>query len=398
LSDRNHERYVTLDSLRGIASLSVVVGHCIGALPAISWMYEHPQKRPNHDILYFLAYSPLHFFWAGQMAVIVFFMLSGFVLSIPFYQKDITRAGYFIFFVKRNLRLYIPCLCILIIAYIVKITYYNPVATLTYGPGAKGYLSYNASGYALLKLFLLREGQTNWVPALWTLTPEIELSLLIPLFVYLLRRLNVLWSIITIFVVILLNAVVKRIGGYSIIPDLSSFYYMTFFLMGSLICKYRSAMVGWVNAINNTPFYLLLICSAFLYTFSFSMFWLPSKMYSLLAHWEDYIISIAGVFFMLFALSKRFENVLNHRFLIFLGKISFSLYLIHYIVMLSCVYLFGNFLNQYLVIGSALILSIPAAVIFYELVEINAIKIAKVFSTWLYNLIRKTANTFKMSF
>jgi peptidoglycan/LPS O-acetylase OafA/YrhL len=208
-------RYRTLDSLRGILSLTVVLGHCFNSITALSWVYEQSSAPPAHNIFFFLAYSPLHFLVNGQKAVILFFVLSGFVLSIPFYKKDITKSQYFIFFIKRILRLYLPCLGIIVIAMLVKLTYYNPGATINYGAFIKGFLSDTLSANQLLKSFLLRGPETNFVPVLWTLSIEIKLSLILPFFVYVLRRLNVKWSVSIIGAIIIFNMIIKRIGVYA---------------------------------------------------------------------------------------------------------------------------------------------------------------------------------------
>jgi len=77
------QRYHSLDSLRGLACLQVVIGHCLVALPALAWLVYPATDKPVHDLKFYLAYSPVHFFWSATPAVIVFFVLSGFVLLLP---------------------------------------------------------------------------------------------------------------------------------------------------------------------------------------------------------------------------------------------------------------------------------------------------------------------------
>jgi len=75
-----NDRFEQLDSLRGLAALSVVVNHFLNILPGI---FDNPND------FWFLKYTPLHLFWAGHEAVIFFFVLSGFVLSLQFFKKKL---------------------------------------------------------------------------------------------------------------------------------------------------------------------------------------------------------------------------------------------------------------------------------------------------------------------
>lgn len=52
-----------------------------------------------------IKFSPLRFLWAGGEAVIVFYVLSGFVLSMALYHSKTNYWGYLI---KRFVRIYIP--------------------------------------------------------------------------------------------------------------------------------------------------------------------------------------------------------------------------------------------------------------------------------------------------
>lgn len=52
--------------------------------------------------------TPLHLVWAGHEAVILFFILSGFVLSLPYYNKK--NSKYKDYLIKRIFRIYLPYL------------------------------------------------------------------------------------------------------------------------------------------------------------------------------------------------------------------------------------------------------------------------------------------------
>ncbi|MGH7001396.1 MAG: acyltransferase family protein, partial [Stellaceae bacterium] len=77
------ERLPSLDSLRGIAALTVVIHHTLTTLPAFWAVYT---GAPASRLARIMAFSPLHLLWDGHQAVLVFFVLSGFVLSLPYWQ------------------------------------------------------------------------------------------------------------------------------------------------------------------------------------------------------------------------------------------------------------------------------------------------------------------------
>ncbi len=84
-------RVRSLDSLRGIAALMVVLHHC-----AITYF---PESRPS-----WITHTPLRLLVDGHAAVLTFFALSGFVLFHSFTNVD--RFDYFPYIVKRFTRIY----------------------------------------------------------------------------------------------------------------------------------------------------------------------------------------------------------------------------------------------------------------------------------------------------
>jgi peptidoglycan/LPS O-acetylase OafA/YrhL len=370
-------RFLSLDSLRGIACLQVVLGHCFYSLPATGWIYYKASIEPAHNLAFYLAYSPLHFFVSGPNAVKVFFILSGFVLSLPFFRTEVDARRYTAFFVKRIIRIYLPCVAVICLALAVKKFIYHPETAAHYGKWMHDFLSGDFTGFNLVKTFLLLDPVTNLIPVIWTLPPEIKLSLLLPFFVYLLNRANVYLSMILLFGTVLLYKAMIVLGMLHIWPDFATMYYLPFFLLGAVVCKYKNEVTQWINTLGNAPYYLLLIISLYVYTFTFSCWWLPSAVMRVLEKYEDYVVGLPGLLFLIFALSRRLESLLSSSFLVFVGKISFSLYLVHHIVILSMVYTMGSYLNQYLVIGLGLVFSFLFAYLFYKWVEVPSIALAK---------------------
>ncbi|HWJ80334.1 MAG TPA: acyltransferase family protein [Niallia sp.] len=108
-----NKRIEQLDSLRGLAALSVMFSHFM-IVYNINFIYTHVMGISET----WYRYSPFHFFWAGHEAVIFFFVLSGFCLALPFLGE--TKVKYNEYIIKRFLRIYIPCIVSVILAVFLK--------------------------------------------------------------------------------------------------------------------------------------------------------------------------------------------------------------------------------------------------------------------------------------
>ncbi len=95
------ERWSSLDAVRGLAALTVVAHHGFAALPEFWAVYT---GAPTSRLATIMAFSPLHLLWEGHQAVLVFFVLSGFVLSLPYWQGN--PPGYGTFLIRRFCRIY----------------------------------------------------------------------------------------------------------------------------------------------------------------------------------------------------------------------------------------------------------------------------------------------------
>src|ERR1043165_7640264 len=99
-------RIRALDGLRGVAALSVVALHVLSAIPGFDAALEH---WPGPDsTMAALEASPLRLLWAGHAAVILFFVLSGFVLTLQLERSHSGASAYAVYVVRRLSRLYLP--------------------------------------------------------------------------------------------------------------------------------------------------------------------------------------------------------------------------------------------------------------------------------------------------
>jgi peptidoglycan/LPS O-acetylase OafA/YrhL len=94
-------RMPELDSVRGIAAMLVVLGHL-----STIWMHEEGRLYPT------ISYALHQCLLGGNEAVILFFVLSGFVLALP--AVDGRPQSYPVFAVRRIFRIYVPYIVALV--------------------------------------------------------------------------------------------------------------------------------------------------------------------------------------------------------------------------------------------------------------------------------------------
>jgi len=148
-------RIETLDSVRGIASVMVLVAHFYGIWPVA--------ERVPYLVKYWPV--PLGMVLNPHAAVLIFFVLSGYVLAPPFFNG--TQPAYPRYLLKRFCRIYIPfALCLIVMM----------------PPGPSVSL---LAGHFLL--FGTHPAMSQ-NPAIWTLVYELRISVIFPLLVLLCRN------------------------------------------------------------------------------------------------------------------------------------------------------------------------------------------------------------------
>jgi peptidoglycan/LPS O-acetylase OafA/YrhL len=161
--ERGAVRFRFLDGLRGWAALVVLLHHLfVDGLPANSLMADRTLWAKV-------------FFLNGTLAVSVFFVISGFSLSIRYLETGDGRALGRVA-AGRYLRLALPIFAICAVTYVLLAAGLIPPAAqrpspldqfLGFTPTVDGLLS-----FSLLKVFVAYSGAESYDPPLWTMTYE----------------------------------------------------------------------------------------------------------------------------------------------------------------------------------------------------------------------------------
>ncbi len=218
------ERLTSLDGLRGLAAIVVMVHHIVlASVPVLAAVYlsgAHPALPAWADVL---VHSPLHLLWAGEEFVLVFFALSGFVLTMPTVRGRVFSPARY--YPHRLLRLYGPVWMAILFAVVIRS--FVPHEAV---PGASWWL--NAHQESVSPWELQHDGTLAFgtggfaaTSVLWSLRWEVLFSLFLPVFLLIGKRTRGMpWVVASVaFVVLALS------GGHD------SPRYMPAFLLGSLM-------------------------------------------------------------------------------------------------------------------------------------------------------------------
>ena len=365
---RNNRIHV-FDSIIGLASLQVLIHHCLLLyIPISNFVLNNIAYKENY-FLDTIILSPLHITWAGHEAVILFFVLSGFVLSIHFMSDS--KIIYKQFFIKRLFRIYGPFVIILCVGIIFNHMFNTYPRKMGLSTWFNSIWSTNIDYRKLVELFFLFSNKYhNVVTSLWTIPIEIKISFIFPFLVMLMKSKGIEAWLILFFGNIIFYMIGKRLGFQSNWNDFSLFYYLTFFLAGGILSKFNKELMKTINKLNNKVFFILFFVAIYCYTYEWNTHYLPLWLKKITALFPtDYAVCAASLIFLLLSQSRKAFNFFSKSYMLFLGKISFSIYLVHPIVIGILGHYFFPILSVFIIIPLCIILSIMIAIPFYYIIE-----------------------------
>lgn len=330
-------RLPELDAVRGIAAMAVSLQHVLNIGGAVA------------AVMAVVSLTPLNALVDGTRAVLLFFVLSGFVLGLPFFHADVSPVG---FILKRATRLY-P-------AYWLALAISIAVFSLTTNP--------HLSGFALANyLSLVTEFDAQrFNVVFWSLVQEMRLSILFPLLIVPLVWLPSRWILLISPVLIAIGFLGEDSPGAPIIGLPATAYYAFFFVIGALTAKHIDSLVARVRRARSGIVLLWLVALVSIYGV------LPVA--GIAVPVEKAAVGAASAGIMVIGLGWRHLSAsLRRAPLQFLGRVSYSYYLLHVPI--------SDLVNRSLggpSLGSAATsvgLSLMAAWIAYRAVEVPGIRL-----------------------
>lgn len=345
-----------LDSLRGLAALSVLMFHALATDSAAFALGFGLGDVPS-PVVSVLTYSPLHIAWVGGEAVFLFFVLSGFVLMRSTMGRAFSWEAYY---TSRMARLYLPVLFAVLLTWLVyQLVDHNPSPL---NGEAVGLVPASYPAAAMLYDMTLLGGASEQLGVLWSLQWEVVFSLALPVFIYLARR-HALASC-------LIGLAVCLLGWQHNVPAPS---YLPMFLLGVVLAQYwdrletafrfldegRRGSTVWGAVLFVLS--ITAITSYFMLGRGLSAAGLPPRVWTL-------PLVLFGIALLLVVVQvwSPLRRLLSMRAFTALGMISFSLYLVHRPIVIA--FAFHFHLGARAAVAGV-VTSLLVAVPFYWLVE-----------------------------
>ena len=371
----------SLDGLRGIAALNVVFAHYVLAFFPFLLKGQYSDlvitrtlEGPWVDLLTFPLISV---FYNGHFAVMVFFVLSGYVMALPAYRGDRLTLKRRI--LGRYLRLNGPVFVIVLLSYLLSLQgfFFNQSAGVLSGSRwLTGFFKempelFDAVRSALYGSIIL--GDVRFVPPLWTIRIEL-LGSLVVLFCYLAP------SIRSRCFIVLLAAILLWI----VQKDQAIFFFTLF--AGSFLPLIPSTKRRW-------PLYFLAGLGLFLGGYNKNFFcyqMLPEPLFLgvQLSDKKTFYNGLAAISLVLSVIQGFGSLFLQSPLCRYLGRWSYSLYLIHFLVLASWASWLYGFLEQEslqdpLTLIGYLVASFCLSAILTRLVDQPTVRWSHSFSKWL---------------
>lgn len=364
LATSQRGRFSDLDALRGLAALVVVFHHFASAFNL---------TRLGRAIVLGLL-RPLT---AGHEAVTLFFVLSGFVLSLPTWRGKALDYGSYL--IRRICRIYLPYVFALLVA----------VAGASVFHGSHAHLSdwflltwTQAPTWPLTLQHLFFIGDYNsseYNTAFWSLVFEMRISLIFPFVCMLLARLSTTAGVALALGCSALTYILSLVlpaGAASPSRLFETPHYLAFFILGALLARHieQARAPGAESKLT-----LRSVAAILLFFFAFMVVVHDSN--SLLrlqvGEWLCGLGAVELVY--LGATHRAIQNVLAGRWAVSLGRISYSLYLLHGTILFVLLNTLYGRVPVWVLFLIFVAISLVVATIAYRLVEQPSIR----FGRWL---------------
>lgn len=313
-----------IDGLKGIGALMVYLCHFVFAFyyGAYTLMPEHANTESGIEL--WIGKTALNFFYNGNSAVCMFLVLSGFVLCLSYFRtrdRSRLRAGA----LKRYFRLMPVILAVnVMIFFLMSFGLYQnqETAVITKSqPWFEGFNQFEPDFGRMLYESLIGcfvRGSNDYNGVLWTIPYLFLGALLVYLAAYLVGE----------------NPLRYVAYGVMILVSLKTDIYFVGIFLGFVLCDFFHTQGRLVRLYRRLPVVPQLVSAVGFYLLSYPSFGtaLPGTIYGILPSGYTVVYHIAGAVFLTAGVlgSENLQRLFSCRPLLYLGRISYSLYLLHF--------------------------------------------------------------------
>ena len=352
-------RLFQLDALRGIGALTVVVYHL-----QIVWSQENP---PTSPAVRFLLGQVAPF---GTEAIMFFFLLSGFVLSLSAIEGK--PQSWFNFVVRRTFRIYVPYLGALAVA-VAGAYWLHGIIT-----GSSWFHSFWSQpvDWRLVGQHVAFVGAYDtrqFDSPIWSLVQEMRVSLVFPALCWLVLRFRSRWSLAIAGSLTGLSVLLGKTGTSLALEAGNSIQIAGLFVFGIFLARERHRFGAWYRRLPRFGKYLAGIASigCFLFGGTHLIQLAGDHFGRATMDISQWITAVgAGGIMMVSLHSWWCQKALAWSPMQFLARISYSLYLWHFVVLLYCVHLLYGRMPLPAILGLAFALMFPLSWLSFRYIEL----------------------------
>ena len=320
-----NERVRELDGVRGISIIVVVAFHLL----------KRADYFTSNETLYFITRLSS----IGWVGVDIFFVLSGFLITSILLRTKHEKNYFKNFYVRRSLRIF-PLYFVFIAVILLLLPKLDPDFTPEIPHALPFLLLYQQNWLMLISKIPL----TTYLAVTWSLAIEEQFYLIWPAVVYFTKR----ETLIKLSIGVILFSILARVLGILFWDDMSQvstfFYYNTFTRFEQLVFGGLLAVAFteplWIQRLKNISIPSFWVAFTAFLALCFTAYphmvpldeniWLVFGGYTLAAVFSAALVTIL----MTHPETSMFRRLFQNRVLIFFGKYSYSIYLLHVPVIL----------------------------------------------------------------
>jgi peptidoglycan/LPS O-acetylase OafA/YrhL len=359
----------SIDGLRGFGALCVLCTHYCRDLFQDATGYPSVART-----MIAMDYTPLYVIFAGYPWINMFFVLSGFALAAMVSGPGNTPRTYLPYAINRVFRIYPAYFFVVLATFVLQhFLYKGPISA--FGDWFNSSWTTPPTRSDLLDhAVMIGQFKTDrFVFVIWSLVQEMRISFLFPPIYAVVARLGVRGNIYLGIGLIALDFTWATLADNDYLSPNSYYFtlhYTIFFWAGSLIFKFREALKQWWVERHNWQIAVLGGAGFILFTYGGSVerFLTPEAMRTVVI--GDWLSGSGDVIFIMFVIySAPLSRFLSIRTMRFLGTISYSLYLLHGIILIAALHAFYGVVPLAILLPSCVAASVLLSFMSLTIVE-----------------------------